>query len=210
VPKVFLKYWKPLLSVNLVFSVLVIHFEYHHLHSENALLENLQGLFLISSTIAYFSLAGYSAGDTRLACVGAGMLCFSFFTRELDLEVLPVLEHIGFLLHGTGRTVMLLVLWAIYIRMVVTHGGFKSHLVNVRRAKYLPNFALCFLLLVIGAVFDRGFFLVDYSRLFEELAETNAYLVLAMPAFYELYCRYAKKWRLPDPMKTKAEVTPHR
>ena len=79
----FLKYWKLLLLVNILFCAIVISFDLKHLHSENALLENLQGFFLISATAVYFRLAVYSTGDARLACIGAGMLCFSFFTREL-------------------------------------------------------------------------------------------------------------------------------
>jgi len=208
VSRVFLQYWKPLLAINLLFSGLVIAFDYHHLHGENALLENLQGCFLIASAVAYFILAKNSSGDTSLACLGAGLLCFSFFTREIDLELLPVIEHIGFLFHGTGRTIMLLILWALYARLVVTHGGFRSHISRLRTGKYLHHFTLCFLFLVVGAVFDRGLFLVDYSGLFEELSETNAYVVLALPAFYELYCRYTKNWQLSDPMNAKVEETP--
>lgn len=206
-PRVFLHYWKPLLAINLLFAGLVIGFDYNHLHGENALLENLQGFFLIASTVAYLRLAKYSSGDTSLACLGAGMLCLSFFTREVDLELLPILEHVGFMFHGTGRTILLLVLWSFYARLVITHGGFKSHIKTLRGGKYLHNFSVCLLFLIIGAVFDRGLFLVDYSRLFEELAETNAYLVLALPAFYELYCRYTKNWQLADPMNAKAEET---
>jgi hypothetical protein len=188
----FLKYWKLLLLVNILFCAIVISFDLKHLHSENALLENLQGFFLISATAVYFRLAIYSTGDTRLACIGAGMLCFSFFTRELDLELLPLFKEIGFMFHGPGRTLMLLALWSFYIRLVITHGGIGAHIRSVRRAKYLHNFSACFVLLVVGAIFDRGLFLVGYSRLFEELAETNAYLVLALPAFREFYFRYAK------------------
>ena len=207
VSRVFLQYWKPWLALNIVFAVLVIVFDYHHLHGENALLENLQGLFLMGSALAYFRLAILSSGDTSLACLGAGMLCFSFFTREVDLELLPVIEHVGFLFQGTGRTILLLFLWSLYAWFVVTHGGFKSHIKRLRGGKYLNNFIVCFLLLVIGAIFDRGLFLVGYSRLFEELAETNAYLVLALPAFYELYSRYTKNWQLSDPMNAKVEET---
>lgn len=205
VPRVFSKIWKPLLVLNLVFAGLVIAFEYHHLHGENAFLENLQGFFLLTSALAYFRLARHSTGDTGLAYVGASMLCFSFFTREIDLELLPVLEHFGFLFHGTGRTILLLVLWSFYAKLVINSGGFKSHIQCLRGSKYLHNFSFCFLLLIVGAVFDKALFLVDYSRLFEELAETNAYLVLALPAFYELYCRYTKNWQLTDPMNGRVE-----
>lgn len=206
--RVFLKYWKSLLVINLLVLGLVIGFEYHHLHNENALFENIQGFLLITAAVGYFWLARYSSGDTRLASFGASLLCFSFFTREVDLELLPVIEHVGFLVHGTGRTLMLLALWSLYARLVFAQGGFKSHIQCLRGGKYLHCFTLCFIFLIVGAIFDRGLFLIEYSRLFEELAETNAYFVLAMPAFYELYCRYTKSWQLTDPMNAKAEETP--
>ncbi len=204
VARFLLQYWKPLLVVNILFAWFVIRFDQHHLHGENALLENLQGLFLAVSAIAYFCLARYSSGDTALAYLGASLLCLSFFTREIDLELLPIIEHVGFLLHGAGRTVLLLGLWSLYAGMVIKHGGFKSHMQRLRGGKYLHNFTACFLLLVVGAVFDRGLFLVDYSRLFEELAETNAYLILALPSFYELYSKYTNNWRVTDPLDVKA------
>lgn len=206
----FLQYWKPLLAVNMLFAWFVIGFDQHHLHGENALLENIQGLFLAVSAIVYFRLARYRSGDSALAYLGASLLCLSFFTREIDLELLPVLERAGLLLHGTGRTILLLALWSFYAGMVVKHGGFKSHIQRLRGGKYLHNFTVCFLLLVVGAVFDRGPFLLDYSRLFEELAETNAYLILAFPSFYELYCKYTENWRLTDPMNAKESETPQR
>ena len=208
--KAFLQYWKPLLAVNILFAWFVIRFDQHHLHGENALLENLQGLFLAVSAIVYFCLARFSSGDTALAYLGASLLCLSFFTREIDLELLPVIERVGFLLHGVGRTILILALWSFYAGMVIKHGGFRSHIQRLRGGKYLHNVTVCFLLLVVGAVFDRGLFLVDYSRLFEELAETNAYLILALPSFYELYCKYTKNWRVTDPMNAKAAGTPQR
>ena len=196
VSRLYLKYWKSLLFVNLFFCLLVISYEYHHLYSENALLENLQGAFLLVSTVAYFGLASRSLGHLRSAYLGTALLCFSFFTRELDLELLPVIEHVGFLFHGIGRTLMLLVLWSFYVVMVVRQGGFKMHIVNLLRSKYLHYFSLCFLLLVTGAFFDREFFPLEYGRLFEELAETNAYLFLALPAWYELYYSFKKSLSL--------------
>ena len=52
------------------------------------------------------------------------------------------------------------------------------------------------LLLVTGAFFDKEIFAIEYGRLFEELAETNAYLFLALPALYELYYGFKKSLHL--------------
>ena len=205
VSRVFLQYWKPLLALNLLFGGIVIGFDLNHLHAEDALLENIQGIFLIASAVAYFRLSTLSSGDARLAYLGASLLCFSFFTREVDLELLPVIEHVGFLFHGTGRTIILLVIWSLYARLVLSQGALRSYVQRLRAGKYLHNFTICFVFLVVGSIFDRALLLVDYSRLFEELAETNAYLILALPAFYELYYRRSKGWLLPESVNANAE-----
>ena len=204
--RLFLKYWKSVLFVNLLFCLLVISYGYHHLYSENALLENLQGVLLLLSTVAYFRLASRSLGHLRSAYFGTALLCFSFFTRELDLELLPVIEHVGFLFHGIGRTLMLLALWLFYFVMVVRQGGFKLHVSNLLASKYLHYFILCFVLLVIGAFFDKEILNIKYGRLFEELAETNAYLFLALPALYELYYGFKKSVRINDTLAVSGNV----
>ena len=205
VPRVFWIILMPLLALNILFAGLVIEFEYHHLHGENGFLENLQGLFLLISALAYFRLSRLSTADASLAYLGASLLCFSFFTREVDLELLPVIEHVGFLFHGTGRTIILLVVWSFYARLVVSQGALMSHVKRLRVGKYVHNFTICFVFLIVGSVFDRALLLVVYSRLFEELAETNAYLILALPAFYELYYRRRKSWHLPESVNANAK-----
>ena len=50
--RLFLKYWKSLLFVNLLFYLLVIRYGYHHLYSENALLENFQGVLRLFEELA--------------------------------------------------------------------------------------------------------------------------------------------------------------
>ena len=187
--KHFLKYWLPLLLLNIAFLSLVISLDLHYLYRENALLENLQALFLILSTITYLWLSSYCSGQVRLGWIAVSLLCFSFITREVDLELLPLFESIGFLFHGAGRTILLLTLWAIFARMVFTQGGFKGCIASIFHSKYIQYLVLSFLFLVAGAIFDREFFVLDYGKLFEELVETNAYLFLLLPSLYELYIK---------------------
>jgi len=190
-----------------MFYLLVIRFEYHHLYSENSLLENIQGTLLLIGSLTYILLSSHVVSDVRLACVGAGLLCFSFFIREVDLELMPVLEHVGFFFHGPGRTLLLLVIWFLYIKMVIRQRVLKVHIANLRSSKYFHYFSVAFLLLVIGAVFDKGYFVVEHGRLFEELSETNAYLFLIMPALYELYFRYSKRSRQAANLAVSAKET---
>ena len=193
-PEFLPKYWKILLSINLAFIFIVIGFDHHHLHDENSLLENLQAFFLVSATILYFYLtrSGYDSRDSRLAYMGLGLLCFSFSLREVDIEQLPILEYIGFLFHGVGRTLLLLVLWCVFFKQVYDHGEIKLLVVKLLGFRYLQFLNVSFLLLVAGAIFDREFWHIEHARLYEELAETNAYLFLVIPAIYACFYRYTQ------------------
>jgi len=194
------KYWKILLSINLAFISIVIGFDHHHLHDENSLLENLQAFFLVSATILYFWLTspGYESMDSRLAYMGLGLLCFSFSLREVDIEQLPVLEFIGFIFHGVGRTLLLLVLWSVFFKQVYDHCEIKLLVVKLLGFRYLQFLNVSFLLLVAGAIFDREIWHIEHARLYEELAETNAYLFLVIPAIYACFFKNARS-RNPHP-----------
>lgn len=203
--KDFLKYWFPLLLLNLVFCILVISLDYDYLYSENALLENLQATFLILSAITYLWLSTYCKGQVRLGWIAASLLCFSFVTREVDIELLPLFESVGFLVHGLGRTIMLLGLWAFYIKMLVSQDTHKGCISGVLHSKYFHYFVLSFLLLVCGAIFDREIFVLEYGKLFEELVETNAYLFLLLPSLYELYSKHRYRLFVANNVNTEAD-----
>lgn len=168
----------------------MISLDLHYLYKENALLENLQALFLVLSTITYLWLSSYCRGEVRLGWIAVSLLCFSFITREVDLELLPLFESIGFLFHGAGRAILLLILWAIFSRMLIKQGAQKGCISTVLHSKYIHYLVLSFLFLVAGAIFDREFFSLEYGKLFEEIVETNAYLFLLLPSLYELYSKH--------------------
>lgn len=201
--KQFFKYWLPLLLLNLAFCGLVIKLEYHYLHSENSVLENLQACLLLLSTVTYFWLSTHCTGQARLGWIAASLLCYSFITREVDIELLPLFEHVGFLFHGLGRTLMLLVLWSCYLRLFLAQGAHSGFIANLLRSQYFHYFVLSFLLLVTGAIFDREILNMQYGQLFEELLEANAYLLLLLPSLYELYRRYTDPSIFANKLDTK-------
>jgi hypothetical protein len=183
----------------------VISLDYDYLYSENALLENLQATFLILSAIAYLWLSTYCRGQVRLGWIAASLLCFSFVTREVDIELLPLFESVGFLFHGLGRTIMLLGLWAFYIKILVAQEAHKGCISAIFDSKYFHYFVLSFLLLVCGAIFDREIFVLEYGKLFEELVETNAYLFLLLPSLYELYSKHRYRLFVANNLNTEAD-----
>ena len=169
-----LKHWTIFLAVNLAFIFTVVTFGHHHLHDENGLLENFQAFLLFSATILYFrlTLLNDQSEESKRVNMGLSLLCFSFLLREVDIEKLPFMETVGFLFHGIGRTILLVVLWSGFFKNVYDHCD------------------ISFLLLVVGTTFDKEFWDIEHGRLYEELAETNAYLILIIPAIFGCFYKY--------------------
>ena len=187
-----LKHWTIVLTTNLTFIFIVIAFGHHHLHDENGLLENFQAFLLFLATILYFRLAMLDdqSKESKLANMGLSLLCFSFFSREVDIEQLPFMETAGFLFHGIGRTILLVILWSGFFKNVYDHSEIKLLALELLTSKYMLFLTICFLLLVVGTTFDKEFWDIEHGRLYEELAETNAYLILIIPAIYGCYYKY--------------------
>ena len=183
------KHWQSFLVINLAFVVAVIELGFHHWSDENALLENLQAFLLVFATILYLrlTLPAHKSKESILGNMGLSLLCFSFLLREVDIEQLPRMETVGFLFHGAGRTGLILLLWCVLLKKVYDHGEVKLLVSELLASDYLHCLKISFLLLMVGVIFDREFWLIEHGRLYEELAETNAYLLLIIPAIYGCY-----------------------
>lgn len=183
------KHWQSFLVINLAFVVAVIELGFHHWSDENALLENLQAFLLVFATILYLrlTLPAHKSKESILGNMGLSLLCFSFLLREVDIEQLPRMETVGFLFHGVGRTVLILTLWCVLLKKVYDHGEVKRLVSELLASDYLHCLKISFLLLMVGVIFDREVWLIEHGRLYEELAETNAYLLLIIPAIYGCY-----------------------
>lgn len=182
VPLKFLK-WLSLGLVNILVLWLVIFFDYHHVHDENHIMENTQALLLGISILYYGRLAAQNP-HIRLAMVSLCLLCFSFLLRELDLEYMGLPGFIVYLGSGAGRTLMLAILWlamacAYLCKTSDVRADFRR-LTASRDFKFLTASAL---FLLLGALMDKEVLPVGHPRLFEELAEINAYLLLLWPGW---------------------------
>jgi len=139
-----------LVAVNVIFAYDVILFEHHHVHGENALLENLQACFLALGTLLFLLPTQTNAANSFLN-KAFSLLCLSFLLRELDLErfgVPPIIAQLG---SGNGRKLLLAVLWVLLS--------------------------------------------VTVPRLYEELAETNAYFLMLILGVVRL----SRRSHLPEP-----------
>jgi len=187
-----LKHWTIFLAVNLAFIFTVVTFGHHHLHDENGLLENFQAFLLFSATILYFRLTMLNdqSEESKRVNMGLSLLCFSFLLREVDIEKLPFMETVGFLFHGIGRTILLVVLWSGFFKNVYDHCEIRLLAIELLTSKYMLFLNISFLLLVVGTTFDKEFWDIEHGRLYEELAETNAYLILIIPAIFGCFYKY--------------------
>lgn len=177
-------FWLLLLLTNALAIALLPGLDAVQLGAENSLLENLQAFLLASATLL-FATASVRTGKTRqLTFLTTALLCFSFLLRELDLGDLAGLSLLLAITEGPGRDILLGTLWSLMALVMLRSGhSLRSLLQEARDNSLLVSGMLCFLLLLVGGVFDRGLVEAIYSTTLEELAETNAYLMLTIPAF---------------------------
>ncbi|MFT6093827.1 MAG: hypothetical protein ACJA2Q_001727 [Pseudohongiellaceae bacterium] len=150
-------------------------------HSEDAALENAQVVFLMISTLGFLFIVPFRHAEKPIH-IAISLLCFSFILRELDLEDLNVSTLIKLLGSGQGRVLLLAFLWALLA--FYGYGAIKNKIRYLRTFFSSPLFAvllIAFLMLIASAVLDKKIFNIGQSRFFEELAETNAYMLISLP-----------------------------
>lgn len=167
-----------LAAVNALFAYDVFIYEQHHVHGENALLENLQAFFLGSGTLLFLVPNNTNAANAFLN-KAFSLLCFSFLLRELDLERLGLPAVIAQLGSGTGRKVLLVLLWGLLLHNYSRNVNDKPGFMRLMLFSYKFKLMLVVLaLLAVSAVMDKELLPVAQPRLYEELAETNAYFLM--------------------------------
>ncbi len=173
-------------GMNALFAYDVILFEHHEVHGENALLENLQAMFLGLATML-FLVPTNSNNANKCLNKAFALLCFSFLLRELDLEYLGLPALLVQLGTGTGRTVLLAALWTLVVYGFVRDVQDKPHFLRqLLRSYKFAAMIVVLVLLAISAVMDKELLAVSPARLYEELAETNAYFLMLVVGFVRL------------------------
>lgn len=165
-----------LFVVNMVFAYDVVIYEHHHVHAENALLENLQAAFLGLGVVTFLLTKARYHFPILNHCLA--LLCFSFMLRELDVERLGLPRLIVLLGSGTGKYLLLGLLWlwvtGRFIRCMQEPGFTRTLLASTQWHILLTVLGL----LAVSTIMDREWLSLELSRLVEELAETNAYLLM--------------------------------
>ena len=196
------------LVTNLVVIASIIASGKHDIHAENALFENIQAVCLIFAAILYAASSLRNRSTERVEFVGLALLCFSFSLREIDIELIGLPQFIEQFLTGDGRTATLLVLWSCYFAFLLRQPVELSVLIKRQFDTGLSRYLLMSAgLLLTGALFDRGLITPYHPRLFEELLEVNAYLLLFIPAAKSIIAMVRKPRVEPIETPEQARVT---
>lgn len=192
-----IKGFGPFLFLTLL-NGLVIHMirlkGYHQLHAENGLLENAQAFLLMLAILTYAVLSMRETVPLSLLHQSLALLSFSFLLRELDLELLPLPLVVRLLGSGLGRTILLLALWMAMAWKWI--GCIKDKRGFTRRWFYNRSFLLLMIaaqLLMLSELIEKNIFLLPDPQLFEEMAESNAYLLLLLAAFSNARIRFGSE-----------------
>ena len=174
-----------LTAVNLGFAFFVITYEHHHLHKENHALENLQAMLLAVGTVVYL-IPRIGIPLLPPLSIAMSLLCFSFLLRELDVERLDVPVFLHWIGSGIGKRILLAVLWLAMLQRIYRascDGNIDWQPLIFSRLSLCVAAVLG--LLILGYGMDREVFPLAHTRLYEEMAETNAYFLLIGACFLE-------------------------
>ncbi len=166
--------------VNVLTYYLVFNSGMSQLHAENNLLENIQVTLLALTTIAFLTHLLHTGIYHHLFALCGALFCFSSILRELDVETFAIPEILILLGSGTGKHIMLVSLWL----FLTGYGVFNYQKIKPRcwRDLILENATLVIFLggclLIFGALLDDHIIEVHHYQFYEELLETNGYLLI--------------------------------
>jgi len=169
-----------MVCMNILTYYWVINSGMSQLHAENNLLENIQVTLLALTTIAFLTHLFHTGRYHHFFALCGALFCFTAILRELDVETFAIPEILILLGSGTGKRVMLVSLWLFLIGYIV----FNYQKIKPRfwydlifeKATLVIILGGC--LLIIGDLFDRRIIIVHHRQFYEELFETNGYLLI--------------------------------
>ncbi|MEY4640492.1 MAG: hypothetical protein RLZZ227_486 [Pseudomonadota bacterium] len=176
-----------LAGVNAVILQAVIYFEYELLHAENGPLEAVQA-GLLAVGIVLFLLRARLHEMPAVFNLAASLFCFTSLLREVDVETFDIPVFMQMLGSGTGKRVLLGGLWLVlgyWLWREWNVRGLSRLLLNGRQLRLICAILLMFM---ISLVIDQQLVAHRHATLFEEMAETNAYLLIvcgALAGFFQ-------------------------
>jgi len=174
--------WILSLGINTLFIIFSLLFFSDVDTGESGILEILQALFIAISIVLYILCAFFNKNiGTKLISFALSLLSLSFLLRELDVEKYDIPFIFIFLGSGTGRNILLALLWIILLivllkfrkKFLQSNNGFLSS----TQGQLLMISAL---MLFLGALMDKNVFSLETAttRFYEELLELLGYIYL--------------------------------
>jgi len=189
-----------MVCINVLAYYWVINFGMSQLHAENHLLENIQVTLLALTTIAFLTHLLHTGKYHHFFALCGALFCFSSILRELDVETFDIPEILILLGSGTGKHIMLVSLWL----FLTGYGVFNYQKIKPRcwRDLILENATLVIFLggclLIFGGLYDQRIIDVHHRQFYEELLETNGYLLIWVGSI--MYASYFKNGvEIPEP-----------
>jgi len=166
--------------VNVLTYYLVFNSGMSQLHAENNLLENIQVTLLALTTIAFLTHLLHTGKYHHLFALCGALFCFSSILRELDVETFAIPEILILLGSGTGKHIMLVSLWLFLTGYsVINYQKIKPQCwrdLILEKSTLVIFLGGC--LLIFGALLDDHIIEVHHYQFYEELLETNGYLLI--------------------------------
>ncbi len=171
-----------LLVVALVVAALIIETPFENFGvvlGEEGLIETLQQLVLLLTSILFFIAAVYQRGTDRMFVVGLGILCALFFFREWSFEPLGVISHyLDSRLFRWHEAVAVIAIAAIY---ALLRPQYILPIIRFVLSSKAWLFYVAVVLLVASHLFEN-YSTSIYYEYYEEILELSAYLVVFMLA----------------------------
>ncbi|WP_419833222.1 hypothetical protein [Endozoicomonas atrinae] len=160
-----------------------------HLLSEQGAFEQLQNLLNLLSMVTFTLCMLMKREDKKhlQACLLA-LMSLSILLREIEIQDFGLPALITWLGHGTGRTLLLLMLWS--IALYYARSLFSTFGKTVKRAFCYPSawfYLMGIVFLFAGMFFDKQWLTAPAGLptvWMEEILETNGYLLMLFSAFF--------------------------
>lgn len=174
-----------LIAIDAVFAVLYFFIGMHDVSAENAMMENIQAMFLALACLVFVRQSFRLRYQQRLLASFLALLCFAFVFRELDVEKFSVPDWLIYLLADDGRAFYLVPLLVLFGFLVKELPYFLKDIKAYLGSKVLWYVLISAILYgVISELFDKKIIAVADPYFFEEAIEIVASGLLFCAACY--------------------------
>ena len=184
------KIWILSLGINTLFIISILLFFPNVDTGEKGILEMTQALLIAVSMVIYVLCAFFDRNiGTRLTSLALSLLSFSFLLRELDVEEYDIPSIFILLGSGTGKHVLIGVLWIILLIVLFKFKqAFWHSNYDFLSSKQGQLLIVSALMLILGSFMDKNILSlnIDTTQFYEEIFELLGYVYLLLSSLLKL------------------------